>query len=276
MSFIPAWADAFVPERLKPGPPIAFPRAISRKWAYGNGLGTGVKVAVVDSGVDVNHPAVGSLAGGAVLEPDEEGLNGVRVSEREHEDLFGHGTACAGIIRSLAPDVELYSVRVLGAKLTGRAYVVARGIEWCLEQHVDVINLSLSTGNDDWFGGFHELCDEAAYAGVVIVGALNNARRASYPSEFSSVMSVAAMPGHDREVFACNPEPPAEWGAPGIDVEVPWLDGRTLVTTGNSFAAPIIAGHVARILGAHPGLMPWQVRTILAALAVNAGKRARE
>ncbi|HEX9260109.1 MAG TPA: S8 family serine peptidase, partial [Acidimicrobiales bacterium] len=71
------------------------------------------------------------------------------------------------------------------------------------------------------------------------------------------------------EAITCNPRPPAEWGAPGIEVEVPWLDGGTIVATGNSFAAPVIAGHVARIVGAHPGITPFQAKTVLAALAAN-------
>jgi subtilisin family serine protease len=147
--------------------------------------------------------------------------------------------------------------------------VFARGLEWCIDNDMHVVNLSLSTTNDDWYAGFHELCDEAAHAGIVLVAALSNIRKASYPAQFSSVLSVAATAGGDQETFVCNPSPPAEWGAAGIAVEVPWLEGRSIVSTGNSFATPVIAGHVARILGAHPGLMPWQVRTVLAALAAN-------
>jgi subtilisin family serine protease len=268
VSFVPAWAEAFLPEALTPGPSSLMP--IDRAWAYGDGSGAGVRVAVVDSGIDANHPAVGGVAGGVVLEPDSDARDGVRLVEEAHSDLYGHGTACAAIIRELAPEVELYSVRVLGARLTGRAYVFARGLEWCIDNGMQVVNLSLSTTNDDWYAGFHELCDLAAYAGIVLVAALNNERKASYPSEFSSVLSVAAMPGTDREQFACNARPPAEWGAPGIDVEVAWTEGKTIRSVGNSFASPVIAGHAARIVSAHPGITPWQVRTVLAALAVNA------
>jgi subtilisin len=273
MSFVPAWGDAFLPGRLATAPTVAWPSPVTASWAYGDDRGAGVRVAVVDSGIDAAHDAVGAVAGGSTFEPDSDAPGGVRLVEGPHDDLFGHGTACAGIIRTLAPNVDLYSVRVLGARLTGRAYVFARGLEWCIDNGMHVVNMSLSTSNDDWYAGFHELCDMAAFAGIVLVAALNNERRPSYPAEFSSVLSVAAMPGHDRERFARNPSPPAEWGAPGIGIEVPWLDGKTIVTTGNSFAAPVITGHVARILGAHPGLAPWEVRTVLAALASNAEGR---
>jgi len=267
MSFVPAWADAFLPESITPGPAAIVP--IDRAVAYGDGSGRGVRVAVIDSGVDADHPAVGTVAGGAVLEFDRDARDSVRIVEGPHRDLYGHGTACAAIIRELAPSAELYSVRVLGARLTGRAHVFARGLEWCIDNDMHVVNLSLSTTNDDWYAGFHELCDLAAYAGIVLVAALSNERKSSYPSEFSSVLSVAAMPGSDRELFACNARPPAEWGAPGIDVEVAWSGGTTIRSVGNSFAAPVIAGHAARIVGAHPGITPWQVRTVLAALAMN-------
>jgi subtilisin family serine protease len=269
MTIIPAWGDAFIPERLPAAPSLGLQGPMTRDWAYGDGRGRGVKVAVVDSGVDASHPAVGGVAGGVVVEADAASPTGVRLTEGPHDDLFGHGTACAGIIRGLAPEVELYSVRVLGSKLTGRAYVFAAGLEWCIDHGMDVVNLSLSTVNEDWYAGFHELCDLAANAGIVVVAAMNNVRKASYPSEFSSVLSVAAMAGDDPERFACNPRPPAEWGAPGIDVEVPWLDGSTIRSTGNSYASPVISGHAARVLGAHPGFATWQVRTVLAALADN-------
>ena len=269
MTIIPAWGDSFIPERLPVAPSLELAEPITRAWAYGDGRGGGVRVAVVDSGVDGAHPAVGGVAGGVAVEADASTPTGVRLDEGPHEDIFGHGTACAGILRGLAPDVELFSVRVLGSKLTGRAYVFAAGLEWCIEHDMNVVNLSLSTVSEDWYAGFHELCDLAANAGIVVVAAMNNVRKPSYPSEFSSVLSVAAMPGHDRERFACNPRPPAEWGAPGIDVEVPWLDGSTIRSTGNSYAAPVISAHAARVLGAHPGYATWQVRTVLAALAAN-------
>jgi subtilisin family serine protease len=148
--------------------------------------------------------------------------------------------------------------------------VFAAGLEWALDHGMQVVNLSLSTWNDDWYAAFHEIADQAAFQRTMLVCAMSNERKATYPAEFSSVFSVAAHRGVDREGFSCNPHPPPEWGAPGIDVELAWLDGTTVVATGNSFAAPHIAGHAARILGAHPSLTPYQVKTVLAALADNA------
>jgi len=265
----PAWADAFVDVSRAPSLDGI---EITPDWAYGDRRGTGVRVAVIDSGVEADHPLVGGLAGAVVVEPDPDGEPpDVRYVEGPHDDLYGHGTACAAIIRRLAPDVELWSVRVLGERLTGKAWVFAAGLEWCLEHGVRVLNLSLSTSNDDYFDLFHELVDRCAYEGVILVSAMANERKATYPSEFAGVFSVAATDGSDVERILRNPAPPAEWGAPGIDVEVAWLEGGAMTVTGNSFAAPVVAGHVARILGAHPELTGWQVRTVLAELAANAG-----
>ena len=70
--------------------------------------------------------------------------------------------------------------------------------------------------------------------------------------------------------FSYNPAPPVEFGAAGVDVDVAWVDGGSITATGNSFAAPVIAGYAARILGKHPGLTPFQVKTVLQATADNA------
>jgi subtilisin len=266
---LPAWSDAFGADRLGPAPTLELPGVITPAWAYGDGSGAGVKVAVIDSGIDATHPAVAHVDSGVIIEPDASADDGYRVRVEDHADLFGHGTACAGIIRSLAPGIELHSARVLGERLTGRARCFAGAVDWAIESGMQVINLSLSTTNEDWFASFHDLADRAQRRSVMLVSALANEPKVSIPSEFASVFSVAAIEGTDREHFYANPSPPAEWGAIGVDVKVPWLDGATVTATGNSFAAPVIAGLVARILGAHPGLTCWQVKTVLAELAAN-------
>ena len=256
--------------RLVDVAPLDLPAVVTPEWAWGGSTGAGVKVAVVDSGVDPSHPLVGHVAGGIGIEhaPDEPGQ--VRFTA-DHEDLCGHGTACASVIRELAPEAEIHSVRVLGAQMTGRGVVFAAGIRWAIDHGMHVVNLSLSTGKKEFFGTFHELADAAYFRNVMLVSAANNAPMPSYPSLYSSVLSVAATDGQDRERFSYNPDPPVEFGAPGIDVPVGWLGGETITATGNSFAAPCIAGLTARILGKHPGLAPFQVKTILRELADNVG-----
>jgi len=103
----------------------------------------------------------------------------------------------------------------------------------------------------------------------MLVVAANNLPAPSYPSVYASVISVAAHQLQDPRVLYYNPDPPVEFGAPGVDVRIAWLGGGYITATGNSFAAPHIAGLVAQILAKHPGLTPFQVKQILRALAAN-------
>ena len=267
---LPAWAEAFHGAGPGPAPVLLLPSAITPGWAYGDATGRGVRLAVIDSGVDGTHPLVGGVAEYVAVSHDPDAEDGVRVEFGEHEDLYGHGTACAGVIRSLAPGVEIVSVRVLGTNLRGSAACFARGLEWCIDHDVSVANLSLSTTNERWFDVFHELIDRASYRRMLVVSAMANERKRTIPSEFAGVFSVACGPGHDRERVWCNPFGPAEWGACGIDVEVAWGGHGRITASGNSFAAPVVAGHLTRIVGAHPGITTWQARTVLAQLAANA------
>ena len=270
MDLRPAWSESFAPENLGRIPAIELPSPITKEWAWGESSGKGVRVAIVDSGVDGDHPDVGGIAGGVIVEYDADSESGVRLIEGTHKDLFGHGTACAAIIRRVAPEAELYSVRVLGERLTGKGVVFAAGLRWAVDEGMHVVNLSLSTGKRDYFGLFHELVDEAYFRHVMLVCAVNNVPGPTYPSQYSSVFSVAAHDGKDPFALDYNPSPPVEFGAPGIDVEVAWADGGRITATSNSFAAPHITGLVARILGKHPRLTPFQVKTILHAVADNA------
>ncbi len=267
----PAWSQQFTAEAIQElvaSGPIA---RITPEWAWGGGMGRGMRVAVVDSGIEYDHPALeGCVKGGVIVEYDESCENNVRIDPDERpSDLSGHGTACAGIIHSIAPEAEIYSARVLGRDMRGRAIQFAAGLDWAIDAGIRVINLSLSTSREEYYALFHELADNAYFKNTMLVSAVNNMPVASYPSLYSSVVSVAAHEGHDPFTYYYNPSPPVEFGAPGIDVQVAWNEKQTLVSTGNSFAAPHIAGIVALILGKHPELTPFQVKTVLWACAAN-------
>ena len=267
----PAWSSQFAASALRELTAMGPLGGIDREWAWGGSSGSGVRVAIIDSGIEAGHPAIGGQwRGGVIVSYDGRTRSKVRIEEDdEKRDLFGHGTACAGIIRSLAPEVELYSVRVLGRDLTGRALQFAGGLRWAIENGMQVINLSLSTSREEYYGLFHELADQAYFKNSMLVSAANNLPGASYPSLYSSVVSVAAHEGQDPFTFYYNPAPPVEFGAPGIDVRVAWQNGSTIVTTGNSFAAPHMAGIVALIRGKHAGLTPFQIKTVLFSCAAN-------
>ena len=138
-----------------------------------------------------------------------------------------------------------------------------------LEEQGHIANLSLSTTNVAHAETFYELIDTATFGRTMVVSAMANERKRSIPSEFAGVFSVACGPGDDRELFWCIPHGPAEWAAPGLNVEVAWGGGSTIHADGNSFAAPVIAGHLARIMATHPGITTWQATTVLAAIAAE-------
>lgn len=269
----PAWSAAFAPQAVRP---LALPGSlahVTREWAWGGSTGKGVRVAVIDSGIEHDHPAVGrQVVGGLAIEPDTSAPDGVRYTpEAQPQDRFGHGTACAGIIHALAPEAELVSVRVLGRDGRGKSLQFAAGINWAIENNIQVINMSLSSSSEEYYPLFHRLADEAFFRGVMLVSAVNNVPAPSYPSLYPSVFSVAAHEVQDPFTYYYNPAPPVEFGAFGIDVKIAWANKGMMTSTGNSFAAPHIAGLITLILAKHPGLTPFQVKTILHACASNVG-----
>ncbi len=247
----------------------SWPEQVSREWAWGGSTGRGVRVCVIDSGIDAGHPLVGGVEGAVSVSLDDDGNAMIKADETG--DVGGHGTACAGIIRSLAPDCSLFSVRVLGASGSGSGALFVAGLRWALEQGFDVVNMSLSTTRADFGGLLHELADTAYFQRTILVASAHNMPVESYPWRFSSLISVGSHQMTDPQTFFYNPSPPVEFFAPGVDIEVAWLDGETLRCTGNSFATPHIAGICALILGKHPELKPFQLKRVLYLTASNVG-----
>jgi subtilisin family serine protease len=267
VSLRPAYSAAFIDTRLVRYAPLDPVEAITPDWAWEGSSGEGVKVAVLDSGIDATHPDVGPVQGYVAIREGED--RKLIHDTAQHEDSYGHGTACAGVIRSLARHCELYSVKVLGGANTGKGRVFAAGLRWAIENGMDVCNLSLGTTKRDFFSIFHELADEAYFKNIVLVTAANNMPIPSYPSVYSSVISVASHSVQDPYTFYYNPKPPVEFGALGIDVNIAWQNHKRRTMTGNSYASPHMTGLVAKILGKHPGLTVFQLKTILRELAAN-------
>lgn len=266
---LPAWSEPFAEgnrTRLRRRGPWG---RVDRDWAFGDGTGRGVRVAIVDSGVEADHPAVGGrLVESVVVERVDDDWE---VVPTEPLDVVGHGTACAGIIHALAPEAEIVSVRVLGPDNRGNGGAFATGLAWAIrESGASVANLSLSSRSDAFFGPLHELADEAYFRNVLLVSAANNISVPSYPSLYAAVVSVAAHDMSSGDAWFYNTEPPVEFGAHGLNVDVAWRGGTRMVVTGNSFAAPHIAGYAARIRAAHPGISPFETKALLAATADNA------
>src|SRR5437870_12996072 len=117
---LPAWSEPFNPETRQGLARLPALAAIDREWAFGGATGEGISVAIIDSGVEGDHPAVrGRLKESWAIEM--KGGEATTVRDPAGGDLFGHGTACAGIIACMAPLVALCSVRVLCSDRNGKA-----------------------------------------------------------------------------------------------------------------------------------------------------------
>lgn len=240
---------------------------VTPEWAWGGATGAGVRVCVVDSGIESGHPLVGEVRSSYVAEAEEDGA--VTVRETEPSDVFGHGTACASIVRRLAPEAEIHSLRVLGGKGGGSGDVLIAGLRWAVAQGFDVLNLSLSTPRPQFGEALREIADDAFFGGTTIVASAHNSRIESFPWRFSSVVSVGSHAEDDQMLLRYNPEPPVEFFALGQSVEVAGLAGTSRRNTGNSFATPHVTGLISLILSKHPGLRPFQLKSILYLLSSN-------
>src|SRR5438445_2303117 len=235
---LPAWSlPAEAVDRIRV--PVTLPEQVTREWAWGGSTGAGVRVGILDSGIELDHPLVGRVDRSVAVLRGEDGE--LQVVDDAEGDLCGHGTACAGVVRALAPDVELTSIRVLGAGYTGGGEIMLHGLGWAIEEGLPIVNMSLSTTRTKYVERLHELADRAYFRRVLLVASAHNMPVESFPWRFASVISVGSHEESDPLTFYYNPSPPVEFFGRGLAIDVAWLGGGTLRRTGNNFATPHIA-----------------------------------
>lgn len=230
--------------------------------------GKGVDIAIIDSGVDANHPKLF----GKVIESVEAFSEHKRVlfTPSSAGDSAGHGTACAGIISAIAPDARLYSIKVLGAGGAGDGQAFLAGLEYAIKHKIRLINLSLGTTKPQFFAPLHDLLDRAYQAGCIVVAAANNLPQPSFPSVFSSsLISVSKSEDTNPFNFGFKFGEVIELTAPGVNVQTTWLNNGFRSLTGNSFACPNIVGIIALLLETYPNLTPFQVKSLLYSIALK-------
>jgi len=265
---LPAWSlPAGAGDRISIG--VEWPERVTRDWAFGGSTGKGVRVCILDSGIEAGHPLVGEIEGAVAFHRGED--DEIELEQDTEGDLCGHGTACAGIVRSLAPDCEIHSARVLGAGFKGSGPVLLEGLRWAVDEGFDVINMSLSTTKRQFAELLHEIADAAYFKRTVLVASAHNMPVESYPWRFSSVISVGSHEEPDPLTFFYNPSPPVEFFARGVGVEIAWLGGGKILSTGNSFATPHMSGICALVMAKHPELTPFQLKNVLYLTANNVG-----
>ena len=233
-----------------------------------DGSGEGIKVAVLDSGVESTHPQLKGLELADDLVVAESGYQVVTVPG-DGRDVFGHGTAIAGIIHAIAPRARIGSIRVLGERLHSRTLLIREGVRQALERGYHILNCSFGCSREDQVLLYKDWIDEAYLRSCHIVAACNNLdfSRREWPGHFPSVVTVNFKPGAPADALFCRHDQLVEFGARGEDVEVAWRDGARKRVTGSSFAAPHVAGLLARLISCCPTLSPLHAKTLLLKLA---------
>ena len=211
--------------------------------------GAGVKVALLDSGIDPDHLDLRANYRGGY-----DFVNG----DPFPWDDNGHGTEVAGVLAArenglglvgVAPRAELFAVKVLGSDARGAISDVARGLEWAIDHGIQVVNMSLGTPEDS--PTLREAVRAAWEAGLVLIAPVGNeSGRVLYPAAYDEVIAVAATDRDDRLAWFSNTGPEVELVAPGEEVPTTYPGGRYRLASGTSFAAPHVAGVAALLISA--------------------------
>ena len=236
--------------------------------ALTQGQGDGVRIAVLDTGVDAAHPALGGLALRDDLAVVDDGVQ-LRVVPGGSTDAFGHGTAIAAILRELAPEASLGSFRVLGEGLRSRTAIIREGVRQAIDSGYHILNCSFGCGREDHVLQYKDWIDEAYLKGRHVVAACNNSdfTRREWPGHFPTVITVNFARTERPDALFYRPGQLVEFAARGQDIEVPWQDGGQKRVTGSSFATPHAAALLARLLSLCPALPPLEAKALLHQLA---------
>lgn len=246
--------------------------------AVGN-IGKGIKVGILDTGIDYNHEDLkGNYRGG---------YNFVG-NNNDPMDDNSHGTHVAGTVAAedndigvvgVAPGAYLYSVKILAFDSTGSTSDIVSGLEWSVDNGMQIINMSL--GSEDDSVSVSRAINNTYNAGILIVAAAGNSGNATgsgntmdFPAKYDSVVSVGATDINDNRAKFSSTGPKLEISAPGVGI-LSTLNGgknRYGTLTGTSMSCPHVAGVAALIMSAEPGIINTRVRIRMQMTAQNISK----
>jgi subtilisin family serine protease len=230
--------------------------------AMERGDGQGVRIAVLDSGVEIAHPDFHGRHLGHDLVPDANG--GMR--NGSGEDMYGHGTAVSGIIWRLAPKAEIGSFRVLGSSLSARTAQVAVAARVSIAMGYKILNCSFGCGISGHLPIYKEWVDNALLSGIHVVAASGSPESSEWPAYLSSVLAVDCALSNDGGLRYL-PGRMVEFAAPAAELRVPWKNGGHRIMTGSSFAAAWLSGMLARLLSVYPEIDPMLAKSLLRRVA---------
>lgn len=243
--------------------------------AWGCSRGRGIKVAVLDTGIDWTHPDLTPNVKGAIsFVPGETAMDG-----------HSHGTHCAGTIGAVingagvvgvAPEAWLYAVKVLANNGSGNWSWLISGLSWCVQNRINIASMSLGGGGAP--AALEQMCNAAFNAGVLLVAAAGNAgpgmNTVGQPGKYKNVVAVSAIDNANVIAPFSSRGPEVELAAPGVQVLSTVPGGGYGQKSGTSMACPHVAGGAAVIWGAHRFATNRQIWDLLASTADNLGPPA--
>ncbi len=242
--------------------------------AHDIALGTGVMVAILDSGIDPRHPLLRSVYAGGIDMVDRDGdpSDTRDFIDNDSDGLvdegFGHGTHVAGIVHLVAPEARLLAVRVLDSDGRGSLFDIAAGVRWAVDHGAKVINLSL--GSIKSSDALQNALSEAEERGVVVITSAGNwgsDTPVEFPARSSHVAAIAAVDAAAYPAVFSSYGQIVALSAPGVGVRSTFPGGGYRVWSGTSMAAPFVAGTCALLAENHPD---WNLVQMLARLAATA------
>jgi len=221
-------------------------------WPTTGNTGDPIKVGIIDTGISNKHPDL--------LANIKGGVNTINPSKSWNDDN-GHGSHVAGIVAALnnsigvvgvGPDIDLYAIKVLNANGTGYLSDVIEGIEWAIQNGMQVINMSLGTTSN--VPSFHDAIIAAKNAGIVIVAAAgNNGVAVTYPAAYPEVIAVSAIDQNDQIASWSSRGPEVDLAAPGVSIYSTYKGTGYATLSGTSMAAPHVTGVAALVLNTSVG-----------------------
>lgn len=243
-----------------------------------NLTGKGVKIGIVDSGI-ANHEDL-TVAGGAAFTSYTS----------SYSDDNGHGTHVAGIIGArnnsygvigVANEASLYAVKVLDSSGAGYLSDIIAGIDWCITNNMDIINLSLGSSTSS--SALQQEVDKAYSKGILVVAAAGNDGTSSgtsdtvnYPAKYSSVIAVGATDSNNQRASFSSTGSTIEVVAPGVNIRSTYLNSQYVSMSGTSMAAPFVAGDLALLKQANPGFTASQLRAKLKENVIDLGTTGKD